>query len=128
MISDKKGLDVWIGAAAGTILGAVAALLLAPKSGKELRKDIADGVHNLSEKTQQATETVSVKSKQLADTLTEKTQQAAQVVGRHTSEWTEKAKVAALTWKKAKDAKTSETSATDEEPVAATVIDERDVG
>jgi gas vesicle protein len=123
MISDKKGMDLLIGAAAGTILGAVAALLLAPKSGRELRADIADGVHNLSEKTQQAAETVSTKSKQLAGTLSEKTQQAAQVVSRQTSEWTEKAKETALTWKKTKDSKACSVEKT---PAEAAAIDELD--
>jgi gas vesicle protein len=124
MISDKKGLDLLIGAVAGTVLGAITALLLAPKSGRELRADISDGVNNLSEKTQQAAETVSLKSKQLVETLSEKTQTAAQSVSRCTTDLTEKAKETVLTWKKGKD---SNTAAADEVPVAATVIDDQDV-
>lgn len=41
MKKDTKQV-VW-GIVAGSVLGSVTALLLAPKSGKELRKDIADG-------------------------------------------------------------------------------------
>jgi gas vesicle protein len=39
------------GALAGGILGSVTALLLAPKSGSELRKDIADGTRQVGERT-----------------------------------------------------------------------------
>lgn len=41
MKKDTKGL-LW-GALVGTVVGSVTALLFAPKPGKELRKDIADG-------------------------------------------------------------------------------------
>lgn len=41
MKKDTKQV-VW-GIVAGSVLGSVTALLLAPKSGKELRKDISDG-------------------------------------------------------------------------------------
>jgi gas vesicle protein len=121
MISDKKGLDLVIGAVVGTVLGAVTALLLAPKSGRELRADIVDGVQSISEKTQKAAETAIEKSKQ---TISEKTKQAAQIVSSRTSEWTEKAKETALTWKIGKQ---PESSNADDVPVAATVIDEKDV-
>ncbi|WGU94878.1 YtxH domain-containing protein [Paenibacillus dendritiformis] len=42
----------WIGTLVGSVVGSVAALLLAPKSGRELRADIAEGAQQLNEKTQ----------------------------------------------------------------------------
>lgn len=41
-----------VGAAVGSLLGSVAALLIAPKSGKGLRKDICDAYCNVSKNTQ----------------------------------------------------------------------------
>ena len=38
-----------IGVAAGAIAGAIAGILLAPKSGKETRKDIAEWVHKMKD-------------------------------------------------------------------------------
>ncbi|TDF95794.1 YtxH domain-containing protein [Paenibacillus piri] len=119
MAAEKKGKDLLIGAVIGTVLGAVTALLLAPKSGRELRADISEGVQNVTEKTQQVAGTVADKSKQIAGTISEKTQQAVQSLGRQTSEWTEKAKGTAQYWKTGKSANT----ATLEAPVAATVVD-----
>ncbi|MFC0328912.1 YtxH domain-containing protein [Paenibacillus sepulcri] len=39
------------GAVAGSILGSVTALLLAPKAGKELRRDISDGTRQVTDRT-----------------------------------------------------------------------------
>ncbi|WP_308634825.1 YtxH domain-containing protein [Paenibacillus silvisoli] len=48
----KRGSKSFLfGAIAGGVVGSVAALLLAPKSGKELRKDIADGAQVVSDHT-----------------------------------------------------------------------------
>ncbi|MGG6314454.1 YtxH domain-containing protein [Paenibacillus macerans] len=56
----SKGNKGWLwGAAIGTIAGAVTALLFAPKAGKELRKDIADGARQVGEKTQEVAGKVS---------------------------------------------------------------------
>jgi len=46
---DTKGF--LLGTAAGGVLGAVAALLLAPKAGKELRKDLAAGAQQAGDAT-----------------------------------------------------------------------------
>ncbi|UQZ82902.1 YtxH-like protein [Paenibacillus konkukensis] len=113
MAADKKGKDLLVGAVVGTVLGAVTALLLAPKSGRELRADLAEGVHTVSEKTQQVAGTVADKSKQLAGTLSEKTQ----LIGNQTSEWAGKVKEKALSWKNGKADEAAEV------PVAATVIE-----
>jgi gas vesicle protein len=71
-MANQRSKDVIIGAVAGTVLGAVTALLLAPKSGRELRKDISGGVQQ----------------------VTEKTQNVAKQIGTQTSEWFGKAKEA----------------------------------
>jgi len=51
-MANKKVLKsfVW-GALTGAVTGAVTALLLAPKSGKELRKDISDTAQKVGDKT-----------------------------------------------------------------------------
>jgi gas vesicle protein len=64
----SKGNKGWIwGAAIGTIVGSVTALLFAPKAGRELRKDIADGARQVGEKTQEVAGKVSEQSAQLVD-------------------------------------------------------------
>lgn len=51
MKEKSKGL-LW-GALIGSIAGSLTALLLAPKSGKELRQDIADGARQVGGKVQE---------------------------------------------------------------------------
>jgi gas vesicle protein len=48
--------DLIVGGLAGSIIGAVAGLLLAPKPGSELRQDIADKYEDLAEKTHDFTD------------------------------------------------------------------------
>lgn len=68
----SKGTKGWIlGAAIGTIVGSVTALLFAPKPGRELRKDIAEGARQVGEKTQEVAEKVSEQSSQLASKVKE---------------------------------------------------------
>ncbi|TCZ74240.1 YtxH domain-containing protein [Paenibacillus albiflavus] len=62
-----------IGSVVGGVIGAVTALLFAPKPGRELRADIAEGYHTVSEKTQEI----------------------AKSIGSHTSEFISRAKEAA---------------------------------
>lgn len=55
----NKGTKGWLwGALVGGVVGSAAALLLAPKSGRELRKDLAEGSRQLAEKSQAAFEKV----------------------------------------------------------------------
>ncbi|WP_052339925.1 YtxH domain-containing protein [Gorillibacterium massiliense] len=101
-----KGKDFAVGAVVGGVLGAVTALLFAPKPGKELRSDISNQVHG----------------------AVEKTQELAKTVGSHTSEWVDKAKdagSAALdeirSWRSKRDASVSDVTETGE----AEEIDEK---
>jgi gas vesicle protein len=86
MSNKVDGKDFIIGAVVGGLLGAMTALLLAPKSGRELRKDIAEGYETISDKTHEIVSTVSDKTSAIAKTA------AAQ-----TSEWVDKAKEVAGT-------------------------------
>jgi len=64
----SKGNKGWIwGAAIGTVVGSVTALLFAPKAGKELRKDIADGARQVGEKTSEVAGKVSEQGAQIID-------------------------------------------------------------
>lgn len=68
----SKGNKGWIwGAAIGTIVGSVTALLFAPKPGKELRKDIADGARQVGEKTGEIAGKVTEQSVHLAEIVKE---------------------------------------------------------
>jgi gas vesicle protein len=108
MSNNVDGKDFLMGAVVGGLLGAMAALLLAPKSGRELRQDITEQYGTLSEKTQQIANTVSEKTQQIASTVGEKTAIIAKTATTHTTEWVDKAKDVAGTVK----------------DVAGTVIDE----
>lgn len=57
--NNMSGKDFVIGALLGGIIGASAALLLAPKSGKELRQDLSEGYQTASKKTQEIAKNVS---------------------------------------------------------------------
>ncbi|MEW9698439.1 YtxH domain-containing protein [Paenibacillus sp. SI8] len=81
MSNQTKGKDLLIGAIIGGVLGAATALLFAPKSGRELRSDIAEGAQAVSDKTLQ-----------IAGAVTQKTQDVAKTVSTQTSELVGKAK------------------------------------
>lgn len=66
-----------VGAAVGSLLGSVAALLTAPKSGRHLREDIADTYSDVSDKTRR---------------LARKGKSYAKGMSCHTCDWTDKAK------------------------------------
>ena len=108
---EKSGKTFLKGAMIGTVLGAATALLLAPKSGRELRKDISDQYHNVSEKT-----------KDIAGNVTRRTQDIARNISAKAADLAEKAKGAVdsvtgevKSWKEAR----SEAAAALEEEVNA---------
>lgn len=84
MAKQSNGKNFLIGTIVGGVVGAVTALLFAPKSGRELRADIAEQAQAIGEKTQQ-----------FAGNVSQKTQEVAKSVGEQTSEWVGKAKEAA---------------------------------
>ena len=79
--NNMNGKDFLLGAVVGGIIGAVTALLLAPKSGSELRADLRETASVVSARTQE-----------LAQQVSEKSQVLARNVSAHTSEWVDKAK------------------------------------
>jgi gas vesicle protein len=86
MSNNVDGKDFIMGAVVGGLLGAMAALLLAPKSGRELRQDISTQYDSISEKTQQ-----------IASTVGERTANIAKTATTQTTEWVDKAKEVAGT-------------------------------
>ena len=66
MSSDRTGGDVLaiLGAAAvGALVGAAAALMLAPKAGSELREEISKSAHAAADKMQKVAEQLSDQAK-----------------------------------------------------------------
>ena len=64
--NNRNSKDFLLGAAVGAAIGAITALLFAPKSGKELRGDIAHQYHVVSDKTQELAGVVKTKGQELA--------------------------------------------------------------
>lgn len=69
--NNMSGKDFLIGALVGGIIGAGAALLLAPKSGKELRVDLTEGYHTATKKTQELAKSVGEKSEYIVGKVKE---------------------------------------------------------
>ncbi|PLR79147.1 YtxH domain-containing protein [Bacillus sp. V3-13] len=67
--------DFVLGAIIGGVVGAATALLLAPKSGKELRSDLNEQASMLKEKTNEYCEAAMTKGSELATQAKEKTGQ-----------------------------------------------------
>lgn len=57
--NNMNAKDFLVGTLIGGLVGAAAALLLSPKSGKELRGDLTGGYQTASQKTQEMAKTVS---------------------------------------------------------------------
>lgn len=73
--------SVMVGTIVGAAVGAVGALLLAPKSGTELRKDISSACDSITSKT-----------KAKAEDVTRRTVDVAKSIGNHASELMDKTK------------------------------------
>lgn len=84
--NDMNSKDFLLGVVVGGIIGAATALLLAPKPGSELRGEIKETWHTVSNKTQE-----------LAHQVGERGQEIAKSVGAQTSEIIGKAKEVAST-------------------------------
>lgn len=96
--NNMNGKDFLLGAIVGGVIGAVTALLLAPKTGKELRSDISEQYQNVSEKTQKIAADVSSKTKVIASNVSEKSHELAEKAKEVVSNVTDELK----TWKASK--------------------------
>ncbi|WP_243298126.1 YtxH domain-containing protein [Bacillus litorisediminis] len=84
--------DFIIGALVGSIVGAATALMLAPKSGKELRNDLNEQAIILKEKTGQWKELAAESGSQIASTAKEKTNEWTQMIQQQSNELKNKVK------------------------------------
>lgn len=84
--------DFLIGALIGGMVGAAAALFLAPKSGKELRSNINEQASALKEKSGQIRVTAMTKGTELAAVAKEKTNALSQTVSKQSTELVNKVK------------------------------------
>lgn len=100
--------DFVIGALIGGIIGAGAALLLAPKPGKELMHDISEQASVIKEKTSKIRDTAMEKGTELAGAAKEKTNAVSSSVSKQSSELVNKVK--GLTAKNNQDTQSEETS------------------
>jgi gas vesicle protein len=70
---ETKKSGLLLGIVIGGAVGAVSALLVAPKSGIEMREDISNKYRSLNDKTQQLASTVGQKSQELAEKVSNHT-------------------------------------------------------
>lgn len=78
--------DFFVGALIGGIVGAMTALLLAPKSGKELRQNINSQTHMLKQKADQWKDSALEKGSELATVAKKKTDSITEFVSGHSQE------------------------------------------
>lgn len=88
MKKDTKSL-FW-GVLAGSVVGSVTALLFAPKPGKELRKDIAEGTAEAVDKVQ----TIAGQASEKTTEIYGKAKDAVVTVAHEVKEWSKSAKCA----------------------------------
>ena len=81
-----------VGATIGALAGAVTALLLAPKSGREMREDISTQAIELKDKTIELTAVAKEKAEEFAQATKEKTDELTQAAKEKTDEITQAAK------------------------------------
>jgi gas vesicle protein len=72
MSSETKSSGLLLGTIIGGAIGAVSALLLAPKTGEKLREELSSKYRVINEKMQQMAAAVGEKSKDIATTVGEK--------------------------------------------------------
>ncbi|WP_078414062.1 YtxH domain-containing protein [Priestia abyssalis] len=92
---NKEGLsskDFLLGTVIGGLVGAATALLLAPKSGRELRSDINDQATYVRLKTEQMKQSALEKGQDLAVTAKDKTVQLSDTISLHSTQLVNKMK------------------------------------
>jgi gas vesicle protein len=92
-----KSKEFVVGTILGTIAGAVAAILLTPKTGPEVRAKLSFQVENLTEKTQKLAHDVTDKTQRIANEVSDITLEIAKTMSAHTNQLAEKAKDLAST-------------------------------
>ncbi|CAN7183531.1 YtxH domain-containing protein [Paenibacillus sp. LjRoot153] len=70
--TNKGGL--WLGLVIGGAVGAITSLLIAPKAGSKLRKDLWSTYRTWQDKTKEFASSVSENSKALAESVSQKTE------------------------------------------------------
>lgn len=86
-----KTKEFVVGTILGTFAGAVAAILLTPKTGPEVRAKLSFQVENLSEKTQKLAHDVTDKTQRIANEVSDITLEIAKTMSAHTNQLAEKA-------------------------------------
>jgi len=71
--NNMNGKDFLLGVVVGGIIGAATALLLAPKTGSELRADLRQTADALSSRTQELAHQIGDRSQQIARTVSTQT-------------------------------------------------------
>ncbi|OEH91791.1 YtxH domain-containing protein [Bacillus solimangrovi] len=110
--------DFLIGTFIGGFLGAAAALLFAPKSGKELRQDLNHQADNVRTKTGELRDTAVEKGTVIAGVAKERTEQIKKVVSEQSVGLKEKAK----SWKEYKKS-CDEAVAIEDEELTDTIVE-----
>lgn len=95
MSSDNGGANFLVGFFVGAAMGAMGALLLAPKSGRELRETLADEGRRLRERARDESRRVRERSEELIGEVRDRSGAAYQKTREGISETSETAKKAA---------------------------------
>lgn len=69
MSNESKASSLLLGTVIGGAVGVLAALLLAPKSGEEMREDLAHKYQSMCSKTKEIASTVGDKAKDIVETV-----------------------------------------------------------
>jgi gas vesicle protein len=86
-----KSKEFVIGTLLGTVAGAIAAILLTPKTGPEIRAKLSFQVENITEKTQKLAHDVTDKTQRIANEVSDMTLEIAKTMSAHTNQLAEKA-------------------------------------
>lgn len=68
---DRQGSSFMMGLMAGTAIGAGIALLMAPREGAQMRRELSNGAHKLGEQLSHGAESVRKTARVAADTATD---------------------------------------------------------
>ncbi|WP_424767402.1 YtxH domain-containing protein [Paenibacillus sp. sgz302251] len=92
MSEQQSSNGILLGAIVGGAIGAVTALLLAPKSGSALREDLASTCQTLTQKTKEIACTIGQNTKDIASTIGQTTNNLATTVKEEAADLVDHAK------------------------------------